>query len=150
METLLYCPLSLRQIFNAKIIASFALSQFVSLVSFVVMTLVVQTEIRLIIGPLMLLGLNWLVLLLLVSPSISLIAITLIVRGSAKAKTIEESQQRSSFLVLLIVVLVVGQFSGIMKVNIGLMLGIGVLCAIVGLLLLRRSAANFHYERLLQ
>jgi ABC-type transport system involved in multi-copper enzyme maturation permease subunit len=150
LETLLYCPLSLRQIFSAKIIASFVFSQFVSLLSFAAMTLVVQIEIRFITGSLMLPGLNWLVLLLLVSPAISLVAITLIVRGSAKAKSTEESQQRSAFLILPIVFLAVGQFSGIVMISVWLLLGVGVFCAIGGLLLLRWSSANLHYERLLQ
>ena len=149
LETLLYCPLSLRQIFGAKVISSLVLSQFVSLVSFVAMTLVVQTEIWLITHSLMLPGLNWLVLLILVSPAISLVAITLIVRGSAKAKTTEESQQRSAFLVLPIMLLAVGQFTNILMVNVWLLLGLGILCAVVGLFLLRRSSASFHYERLL-
>ena len=149
LETLLYCPLSLRQIFTAKIIASFALSQVVSLVSFAVMTLVVQTEIRLITGVFMLPGFNWLVLLLLVSPAVSLVAISLIVRGSAKAKSMEESQQRSVFLILPIILLGVGQFSGSLMIDAWLLLGFGVLCAAVGLILLRRSSASFHYERLL-
>ena len=150
LETLLYCPLSLRQIFYAKILASFVLSQFVSLLSFVAMTLVVQTEIYFITGGLMLPGLNWLVLLLLVSPAIALVAITLIVRGSAKAKTMEESQQRSVFLILPILLLAVGQLTGLMVLSAWLLLGLGVICAAVGLLLLRRSSANFHYERLLR
>jgi ABC-type Na+ efflux pump permease subunit len=151
LETLLYCPLSLRQIFNAKILASFLLSQFVSLASFAVMMLVVQTEIWFITGSLILPGLNWLVLMLLVSPAVSLVAITLIVRGSAKAKSMEESQQRSVFLILPIVFLAVAQFSGIVMVSVvWLLLAFGFICAAVGLILLRRASANFHYERLLQ
>jgi hypothetical protein len=35
-------------------------------------------------------------------------------------------------------------------INMWMLLGIGVLCAAVGLILLRRSSASFHYERLLQ
>ncbi len=150
LETLLYCPLSLRQIFSAKVIASFVLSQSVSLLSFVAMALVVQTEVWFIIGSLIPIGLNWLALMLLVSPAISLVAITLIVRGSAKAKSVEESQQRGAFLILPVVLLAVGQFSGVMMLNVWLLLGIGVVCAIVGLILLRSSSAKFHYERLLQ
>ena len=150
LETLLYCPLSLRQIFIAKIIASFALSQLVSLISFAAMTLVVQAELWFIAGSWIPLGLNWLVLLLLVSPAISLVAITLIVRGSAKAKSMEESQQRSVFLIMPVLLLIVGQASGVVTVSVWLLLGIGVVCAAIGLILLRRSSANFYYERLLQ
>ena len=150
LETLLYCPLSLRQIFSAKIIASFALSQLVSFVSFAAMFLVIQTEIWFITGGLILPGPGWLILMLLVSPALSLVGISLIVRGSAKAKTVEESQQRSVFLILPIILLAVGQFSGLLMVSGWILLGVGILCAAVGLILLRRSSASFHYERLLQ
>ena len=37
LETLLYCPLSLKQIFRAKVLASFLLSMLVSGISFVAM-----------------------------------------------------------------------------------------------------------------
>ena len=150
LETLLYCPLSLRRIFSAKIFASFALSQFVSLLSFAAMTLVVQTEIWFTTGSYMLPGLNWLVLLLLVSPAVSLAAITLIVRGSAKAKSMEESQQRSAFLILPVLLLAVGQLTGVMLISVWLLLIAGVIFAAVGLILLFQSSANFHYETLLQ
>ena len=150
LETLLYCPLSLRQTFSAKIIASFILSQFVSLISFFAMTLVVQTEIWFITGSLLLPGLNWLVLMLLLSPAMSLVAISMIVRGSAKAKSVEESYQKSVMLVLPIIIIVLGQFSGLVSVGVWLLLCISVVCAVVGLIMLRRSSANFHYERLLQ
>ena len=40
---------------------------------------------------------NWLVILLLLSPAVSLIAVTLIVRGSARARSVEESQQSAVF-----------------------------------------------------
>ena len=45
LETLLYCPLSLRKIFQAKVLASFLLSMTVSLFSFAAMLLVMETEI---------------------------------------------------------------------------------------------------------
>ena len=51
-------------------------------------------------GHFLLPGISWLIILLLVSPAISLIAVTLIVRGSAKAQSVEESQQSAVFLVI--------------------------------------------------
>ena len=44
LETLLYCPLSVRQIFRAKVMASFLLSMLVSLISFAVMLLVTRDQ----------------------------------------------------------------------------------------------------------
>ena len=43
LETLLYCPLSLKQIFRAKVLAAFLLSMLVSAISFAVMLIVLET-----------------------------------------------------------------------------------------------------------
>ncbi|MCL2719567.1 MAG: ABC transporter permease subunit [Lachnospiraceae bacterium] len=149
LETLLYCPLSLRQIFDAKIIASFLISQLVSLISVAAMFLVVQLEVFIILGVLIPVEISWLILLLLVSPALALTTITIIVRGSAKAKSVEESQQRSVFMVIPIVLLIVMQASGLQILSVWLLFALGVICALVGFVLLKRASANFHYESLL-
>ena len=71
LETLLYCPLSVKQIFQAKVLASFFLSMLVSLLSFGAMLLVLETELFFLSGTLLLPGSSWAVILLLVSPAIS-------------------------------------------------------------------------------
>ena len=55
---------------------------------------------------------NWVVILCLFSPAISLIAVTLIVRGSAKARSVEESQQSAVFLILPVILFVFGTVGG--------------------------------------
>lgn len=150
LETLLYCSLSLKQIFRAKILSSFIVSVLVSILSFIVMTLVTQIEIFLTTGSLLLPNTSWLVVLLLLSPSVSLISITMIVRGSAKAQTMEESQQRSALLVLPIIFLVAGQFMGLVLINIWILLGLGVLLAIIAYLLMNRSYQKISYESILR
>ena len=72
----------------------------VSLLSFLVMFIVLETEVFFLMGTFLAPGLNWPVMLALLSPSVSLIAVTLIVRGSAKAQSMEESQQSAVFLIL--------------------------------------------------
>ena len=150
LETLLYCPLSVRQIFRAKVMASFLLSMLVSLISFAVMLLVTELEAYFLLGTLLVPGVNWLVILILVSPAISLIAVTLIVRGSAKARTVEESQQSAVFLILPIILLVVGQTTGLMLVNGWILLGLGVICALIAALMLKMCMGRFTYEMLLK
>lgn len=150
LETLLYSPISIRQIFQAKILASFIMSMLVSFLSFVLMLLVTQVEIVLTTGSLLLPDNSWLVVLLLLSPAVSLISITVIVRGSAKARSTEEAQQRSSLLVMPIVFLIVGQFSGLLLVNIWILLGMSILCAIIALLLMNSSFRKLSYETLLK
>lgn len=150
LETLLYCPLSLKQIFRAKILSSFIMSELVSVLSFIVMTLVTQIEIFLTAGSLLIPNISWLVVILLLSPAVSLISITLIVRGSAKAQTMEESQQRSALLVLPVIFLVAGQFMGIILINIWILLGLGVLLAAIACLLMNGSFQKISYESMLR
>ena len=150
LETLLYSPLSLRQLFQAKVFASFGMSMVVSLASFLIMLVVTETEARLITGAFYLPSINWLVTMLLLSPAISIVAITMIVRGSAKAQTVEESQQRAVFLILPLLLLIVGQFMGVVLVSAWLLLAIGVVCALLAVFLLKRSVRGFSYEALLK
>lgn len=150
LETLLYCPMSLQQIFFAKIAAAFLLSMFVSLLSFSAMFFIIETETYFLLHQLILPDISWAVLLLIVSPAVSLMAITLIVRGSAKAQTVEESQQRGVFLVLPIVALAASQLSGLFLVSIWMLLALGILCAAAAIGLMNQSYKSFCYEELLK
>lgn len=150
LETLLYSPLSLKQIFRAKVAASFLLSMLVSFLSFFAMLVVVEAELFFLAGGLLLPGAGWAAILLLVSPAISLIAVTLIVRRSAKAQSVEESQQGAVFLIVPVILLVTGQFSGVLLVSVWLLLGIGAVCALLAWLLLKSAMGKFTYEMLLK
>lgn len=150
LETLLYCPLSLKQIFQAKVLASFLLSMFVSITSFIVMFIVLETEIFFVMNSVILPGVKWLLILVLVSPAISLIAITLMVRVSAKAQSVEDAQQSAVFLILPILFLIIGQFTGILLINAWILLGIGILCLGIACALFRQSLRNFKYEMILK
>jgi ABC-type Na+ efflux pump permease subunit len=149
LETLLYAPLTLNQIFRSKVMASFLLSMLVSLLSFVSMILVVETEAFFLMGALLIPKVNWLIILLLLSPGVSLIAVTLIVRVSAKAQSMEESQQSAVFLILPLVLLIAGQFSGVMLLSPLLLLALSLVCGVIAWLLLKKSMKRFSYELLL-
>lgn len=148
LETLLYCPLSLKQIFHSKVLASFLMSMIVSFTSFFAMVFVVEIELFLAEGHMIMPDANWLVILLLLSPAISMIAITLIVRGSAKAHTVEEAQQRSVFLIMPLILLIVGQFTGILLVSSWILLGLSVILVLIALLLMKNAIRNLNYETL--
>jgi len=150
LETLLYCPLSLKQIFHSKVWASFLVSMSVSFVSFILMMVVLELEILLVTGSMLAPDISWLVIMLFVSPSVSLLAITLIVGGSAKAQTVEESQQRSVFLILPVLFLAIGQFAGILLINALYLLVVGVIFSGLAFVFLKRSMRNFTYELLLR
>lgn len=88
--------------------------------------------------------------MLLIAPAVSLIAFAVTVRGSAKAQTMEEAQQRAVFLVFPILVLVIGQFTGVILVNSGLLLGLGIVLTVLDVWLMKGAARKFTYEKLLK
>lgn len=149
LETLLYSPLSLKQIFQSKIMAAFSVGMLVSVFSFGVMLLVVELELFFFTRGFFVPDVGWLIVMLLVAPSISLIAIGITVQSSAKAQTIEEAQQRAVFLVLPILALVIGQFSGVILISSWILLGLGILAALLAGFIMRRAARKFTYEKLL-
>lgn len=150
LETLLYSPLSLKQMFQAKILAGFSVGMMVSYISFAAMMLVLELEVFLLTGEVILPSSSWLAIMLLIAPAISIIAIAVTVRSSAKAQTIEEAQQRAVFLVFPILALLIGQFTGILLISAGLLWGVGAVLAALDVLLMRGAAGSFTYEKLLR
>ena len=149
LETLLYSPLSLKQLFQSKILAGFSVGMMVSYIAFAAMMLVLEMEVLFLTGNVLMPDLSWLIIMLFIAPAISLIAIAVTVRGSAKAQTMEEAQQRAVFLIFPILVLVIGQFTGVILVNAGLLLGLGIVLAVLDIWLMKGAARKFTYEKLL-
>lgn len=149
LETLLYCPLTVRQLFYAKVLSSFLFSMLVSWISFGVMLLVLGMESYVLAGRMSVPGVSWLLVLVFLSPAVSLIAITLIVRGSAKAQSVMEAQQKAAFLVLPVVFLIAGQFLGVMLLSAWILAGLAVVLGLLAGLLLKTSLGKFSGEALL-
>ena len=150
LETLLYSPLSLGRLFQSKILAGFSVGMMISYSSFAAMLLVMELESFFLTGNLLLPAASWLAIMLLIAPAISLIAIAVTVRSSAKAQTIEEAQQRAVFLIFPSLALLIGQFTGIILISAGLLWGVGIVLAALAILLVKRAAGNFTYEKLLK
>lgn len=150
LETLLYSPLSLKQLFQSKILAGFSVGMMVSYISFAAMMLVLELEMLFLKGSVIMPDASWLIIMLFIAPAISLAAIAVTVRGSAKAQTMEEAQQRAVFLIFPILALIIGQFTGVILVNSGLLLGLGIVLAVLDVWLMRGAAGKFTYEKLLK
>lgn len=150
LETLLYSPLSLKQLFQSKILAAFSVGMMVSFISFVAMMVVLEIELFLLTGAGIMPDISWLIVMLLIAPAISLVAIGITVRGSAKSQTMEEAQQRAVFLIFPIIALVIGQFTGVIMVSAGLLLGLGIVLALLAALLMKDAVGKFTYEKLLR
>jgi len=150
LETLLYCPLPLKDIFRSKVLAAFLLSIAVCFFSFFIMLIAVESLLFILTGKLVMLSINWLIIMFLVSPAAALISISLIVRGSSKAQTSEEAQQTSLFLIMPVILLILGQFMGVMMLNSIVFFAIGALLALIALLLFKGSFGKINYETVLK
>lgn len=150
METLLFSPLTVSQLFNAKIVGAMSVALLVTGISFLGFIVVAIVGSVLIYGSFVLNAGIWLSILLLVVPSLSLISVTVIVFASAKAKTFQEAQQFSALLIVPVMLLfMVPQLTGLFLLNAGQMALIGLLLLIVALILARFSSARFTPEKLL-
>lgn len=148
LETLLLTPLSLKQIFKAKVLGCVFLSAVTTAISFAAFTVVIS------IGDIMLgmpffLNWNWLVLLLLLAPAVTVFGVVFMVLISGKSKSYTESVQTSGYLVLPLVLLFLGQFTGLFQLNalILLLVSLCVIAADVPLWFV--AARSFRPEKLL-
>ena len=149
LETLFYSPLSIREIFQSKVYGSFLIGVAIAYVSVILTNIVVQIEMFLLQKTFLIPSINWLWIMLLLVPSITMISIVFIVKGSAKSNSIEEAQQKAVFLILPLLLLIIGQFTGLLFLGGTLIFGLGVVLNIITFVLLRYSMTGFTYEQLL-
>ena len=150
LETLLYSPMSLKEIFTAKVLTALLLGMIVTFVSFVVMMAVVIGLVWVLLGELFMPGWIWIVVLGLVTPALAFLGIIVQVRVSAKAKSSEEAYQRGAIIVLPLVLLLVSQFTGILLFSAWMFAVLGVVLAVLAWVLMRTAFRKFTYEELLR
>ncbi|NLC52717.1 MAG: ABC transporter permease [Firmicutes bacterium] len=117
LETLLFAPLDLNTLLWAKILAAFLPATFLTLICSFVYGIVVNFAAYPLFGRIIFPEGNWLLLLLWVTPALSLGAVFVNVLISAKVKGFQEAFQLSGLVILPILGLFIGQLSGLLLVN---------------------------------
>jgi ABC-2 type transport system permease protein len=117
LESLLFAPISVKELFLGKVLASFiptmAITYLVYIIDIILLNLLTYST----FGELVLLSPTWLILMLWVVPILVLFNILVNVLISAKVKTYQEAQQFAGLLVLPVIGLLVGQSTGLFFVN---------------------------------
>lgn len=149
MEALFYTPISIRELFNAKVLGTAVPAYAVTLLSAVVFGIVMNIGGWLYFGELVFPSVKWLILIFWVSPAVTILAIYFMVLVSAKANTFQEAQQMSIFIILPVIFLLIGQVSGIFILNEVILAGFGALVFIVDYVLMKTAAARFVPEKLI-
>jgi len=136
-EGLLLTPVSMRSIFTAKVLAAFLPAIVVSLVSFVLFAICGNVFTWPILGRISFPHINWAPLVLLVMPAISVFAILINVFISARVTTFQAGYQLGALLVLPLVAIMIGQFTGFMLLDTRVLLAVGIILSILDWVLLR-------------
>jgi ABC-2 type transport system permease protein len=137
LETLLFAPVDLMSLFTGKVLAAFLPSIGLSLATFVMSAIAVNAAGWKLFGAIFFPTLNWLPLMLLVIPLISLLTILLNVFISARVASFQAAYQMGGVLVIPVILLVLGQVSGFLMLGTAVLLILGAVLALADVLLLQ-------------
>lgn len=146
LESLLFSPISIKKLFLSKIIASFIPPLFVSIISFIISGIIINSLGYPLFGELIFPSGNWVVLITCLSPMVILLTVLLNILISARVKTYQEAQNVGGIIVLPVIALMIGQVSGLFLLGVQLIILISVGILIVNLVLWNRiSKYNDRY-----
>jgi ABC-type Na+ efflux pump permease subunit len=125
MEALLYTPTTDLELFVAKLLSAWLPAIGVAWGGFLLYTLVANVAAWPTLGRLFFPNLMWVVLALWVAPAVAGVGLGFTVLVSARAETFQEAYQLGAIVVLPILLLVVGQATGVLYFNSALVLLLG-------------------------
>lgn len=126
LEALLFAPVDMRSLFAGKVLASFIPAVILSVATLLLCAVSVNLAAWPLFHRVFFPQLNWLPLMLLVAPGVSLLAILINVFVSARVATFQAAYQMGGAVVLPVLVLVVGQVTGVLVLS-------GLVVTLVGL-----------------
>lgn len=122
IEGLLYTPLTDRELVLGKVLTSVILSVGLAWASFIVYAIIVNGLGGLIMGRVFFPTATWVVMILVLVPLVAILATCLIVAASGRATTMQGAQGLSVLIILPVLALVIGQATGLMLFNVGVVL----------------------------
>lgn len=149
IEALLYTPLSDQELFLAKLLAAWIPAAVVSLVGFVIYTLAANLAGWRTMGEIFFPNWMWVALVVWVSPAVAGLGLSTMVLVSSRVKGFQEANQIGGVIVLPILLLVIGQTTGVMYFNVPLVLLLGMIIWVVDAVLFWIGVRTFARERLI-
>jgi len=143
LEALLYTPVSDADLYAAKVLAALLPALVINVGSFVLMAIAVNAAGYGMMGRLFFPSAPWWPMVFWLGPAVSVMGIGATVIISSRSRTFMQAQQTSGALVLPIVVLMIGQLSGMLFLGVGLILALGALVMAIGVLLITIGARRF-------
>jgi len=148
LEALLYTPTTDRELFLAKLLSAWLPALGVAWFGFVLYSVVANLAAWPTMGRVFFPNLMWVILALWVAPSVAGLGLGITVVVSVRARSFQEAYQLGAVVVLPILLLVVGQATGVMYFSTWLVLLLGLGFWIVDLLILWYGGRTFRRQQL--
>jgi ABC-type Na+ efflux pump permease subunit len=150
LEGLLHLPIGERDLFYAKVAGAFLPAMAVSWVGFGLFVVIANTVGWGVMHRLFLPTRLWMVMMTWVAPAVAALGMGVMVRVSARARTTQEANQLGGAVVLPLIFLVVGQSTGLLLVELPVVLAAGAVVWAVAIWLLHRGATRFTRDAMLE
>jgi ABC-type Na+ efflux pump permease subunit len=147
LEGVLYTPVSDTELVVGKVVGAVLPAVAVSWVCFAAYALIVNILGNPLVGRWYFPTLSWWVLMLLVVPAVSVFVTACVVWVSARVNSYQSANSIAGFAVLPLILLVVGQATGVMLLGAGLFAVVGVVLGVLDVLLMRWIVSTFDRER---
>jgi len=148
MESLLYTPITVKELFIAKIVGVAIPAYIITLISSMVFGIVMNVGGWIYFGKMIFPNLKWILLILWVCPAVTLLGLSFMVLVSAKAKTFQDAQQMSGMIILPIIFFLIGQMTGLFMLNEVILFGAGAFLYALDYFLMRNATKRFVPEKL--
>ena len=148
LETLLHLPIRDRDLYLSKLLGGFLPATLVSWVGFVVYAVLANIVCWPVMGRVFLPTWRWMILIFWVAPAVAALGLGVMVRVSTRVNTTQEAQQLGGAVVLPLVMLAVGQTTGLLLTGVATAVLAGAAVWGVAIFLNVRGAKAFTRDRM--
>jgi ABC-type Na+ efflux pump permease subunit len=149
LEALLYTPTTDRELFTAKLLGAWTAAVAVALLSFVVYAVMVNAAGWQSIGHIFFPNLMWVALVFWVTPAVAGLGLVVMVFVSVRAQGFQDANQTGGMVVLPVILLMVGQISGVLYFSLGVVLFVGLVIWLLDVVLLWLASKSFRRGELM-
>ncbi|HEX2979731.1 MAG TPA: ABC transporter permease subunit [Anaerolineaceae bacterium] len=149
LEALIYTPASDAELFVGKVIASVLPAVALSWVCFLIYGVTVNIASWPVMGRVWFPPANWWPLMLWFTPATATFGMAVSVLISSKARTFMEAYQISGSTVVLVLALILGQASGVLVLNAGMVMLLGLVVWAIDAVMIRAGVRSFSRANLL-
>jgi ABC-2 type transport system permease protein len=149
LEALLYTPTTDRELFTAKLLGAWVTAVVVAILSFSLYAVMVNAAAWHSIGHIFFPNWMWVALVLWVTPAVAGLGLVVMVFASLRAQGFQDAYQTGGMIVLPVILLMVGQISGVMYFSLGVVLFVGLVIWLTDAVLLWFASKSFRRGELM-